>query len=147
MDNIIFRQMNKNDRADVLDMMRTFYQSPALFTNGSEEIFQANFDNSVNNNPYLESYIILYKNEVIGYTMLAKSFSTEFGKECIWFEDLYLKENYRNKGIIPDFIEFIKNKYSDKLLRLEVEKENSHAVHVYEKAGFKMLPYREYYID
>ena len=43
MDNIIFRQMNKNDRADVLDMMRTFYHSPALFTNGSEEIFQANF--------------------------------------------------------------------------------------------------------
>ena len=147
MNNIIFRQMDKNDKDAVLNMMRTFYHSPALITNGSEEIFAANFENSVNNNPYLESYIISYNSEIIGYTMLAKSFSTEFGRECIWFEDLYLKENYRNKGIIPDFINFIKQKYSDKLLRLEVEKENSHAVHIYEKAGFKLLPYKEYYID
>ena len=128
-------------------MMRTFYNSPALYTNGSEEIFTANFDNSVNKNPFLESYIISDDDEIIGYTMLAKSFSTEFGKECIWFEDLYLKEEYRNKGIIPEFISFVKNKYQNCLLRLEVEKDNTHAVHVYEKAGFKNLPYAEYYIN
>ena len=39
----------------------------------------------------------------------------------------------------------VKNKYPDKLLRIEVEKENSHAVYVYEKSGFKRLPYYEYY--
>ena len=139
--------MKKDDKTAVLDMMRNFYNSPALYTNGSEEIFEANFDNSVVDNPFLESYIISDDNIIIGYTMLAKSFSTEFGKECIWFEDLYLKEEYRNKGIIPQFIDFIKNKYQGRLLRLEVEKENKHAVHVYEKAGFKQLPYAEYYID
>lgn len=139
--------MKKEDKNAVLEMMRTFYHSPALYTNGSEEIFAANFENSVNGNPFLESYIILSNKEIIGYTMLAKSFSTEFGKECIWFEDLYLKEEYRNNGIIPQFIDFIKNKYKGKLLRLEVEKENLHAVHVYEKAGLKKLPYAEYYIN
>ena len=144
---ITFRLMNKTDRNSVLCMMRTFYNSPALITNGSEEIFAANFDNSINNSPYLESYVILDNSNVIGYTMLAKSFSTEFGKECIWFEDLYLKESYRNKGIIPCFINFIKQKYSDKLLRLEAEEENLHAIHVYKKAGFKELPYKEYYFN
>lgn len=139
--------MKKEDKNAVLNMMRTFYNSPALYTNGSEEIFSANFDNCVNNNSFLEGYIISKDNEIIGYTMLAKSFSTEFGKECIWFEDLYLKKEYRNKGIIPEFIDFIKNKYQGKLLRLEVEKDNSHAVYVYEKAGFKKLPYAEYYIN
>ena len=145
--NIIFRRMKKEDKVAVLNMMRTFYNSPALYTNGSEEIFAANFDNSVNDNHFLESYIISDDCEIIGYTMLAKSFSTEFGKECIWFEDLYLKEEYRNKGIIPKFINFIKNKYQYKLLRLEVENDNTHAIHVYEKAGFKKLPYSEYYIN
>ena len=120
--NIIFRQMKKEDKIDVLNMMRTFYNSPALYTNGSEEIFAANFNNAVNNNSFLEGYIISNDSSIIGYTMLAKSFSTEFGRECIWFEDLYLKEEYRNKGIIPEFIDFIKNKYQEKLLRLEVEK-------------------------
>ena len=145
--NILFRQMQKEDKTAVLDMMRTFYNSPALYTNGSEEIFASNFENSVNGNQFLESYIIADDREIIGYTMLAKSFSTEFGKECIWFEDLYLKEEYRNKGIVPQFIDFVKNKYKDKLLRLEVEKDNTHAVYVYEKSGFKKFPYSEYYFE
>lgn len=147
MDNIIFRQMNKYDKVEVIEMMRNFYNSSALYTNGSEDIFQANFDNSVKINPYLESYIILENNKIIGYSILAKSYSTEFGRECIWFEDLYLKKSYRHKGIIPDFIKYIKDKYKDKLFRLEVEQENTHAVHVYEKEGFKILPYREYYLN
>lgn len=127
--------------------MRNFYNSPALITNGSEEIFVANFENSINNNPYLESYIILDNSNIIGYTILAKSFSTEFGRECIWFENLYLTEEYRNKGIIPNFINFVKQKYPDKLLKLEVEKESSHAIHIYEKAGFREVLYKKYYFN
>lgn len=142
---ITFRKMENTDRNAVLEMMRVFYRSAAVYTDGNEEIFSSDFENSVSGSPYLEGYIITADDCVAGYTMLAKSFSTEFGKECIWLEDLYLKENYRNKGIIPEFIDFVKNKYPDKLLRIEVEKENSHAVYVYEKCRFKKLPYYEYY--
>ena len=67
--------------------------------------------------------------------MLAKSFSTEFGKSCIWLEDLYLKPEYRGNGIIPKFIKFVENTYKNSSLRLEVEDENTHAVNVYEKEG------------
>lgn len=139
--------MTEQDRDIILCMMREFYASDALYTNGSEEIFKLNIDNAIGNNPYLEGYTIVSDNEIVGYTMLAKSFSTEFGRECIWLEDLYLKKEYRGKGIIPKFIEYVKEKYPNKLLRLEVEKENSHAVHVYEKSGFKILPYSEYYFE
>lgn len=145
--NINFKKMQKTHTKNILDMMRVFYASDALYTNGSEEIFKSNINNAVNDNPYLEGYTIFSEDEIIGYTMLAKSFSTEFGKECIWLEDLYLMEEYRGKGIIPKFIDFVKEKYPNKLLRLEVEKENSHAVHVYEKNGFKILPYSEYYFE
>lgn len=139
------RKMLESDRDDVLNLMRTFYSSDAVFTNGNEKIFQADFDNSVNNSPFLEGFVFLDKNKIIGYSMLAKSFSTEFGKECIWIEDLYLIVNYRSLGIIPNFINFIKQLYPDKILRLEAEKENEHAIHVYEKTNFKILPYLEYY--
>ena len=57
--------------------------------------------------------------------------------------DLYLKEEYRGLGIIPNFIEFIESLYPDTILKLEVEAENEHAVHVYKKRGFKELPYQE----
>ena len=37
-------------------------------------------------------------NKYSGYAMLAKSFSTEFGKNCIWIEDLYVLPSARSRG-------------------------------------------------
>ena len=75
--------------------------------------------------------------------MLAKSYSTEFGKPCIWLEDIYIKEEYRGLGFGSRFIEFVSERYPDAVLRLEVEQENERAVTVYEKNGFSVLPYME----
>ena len=127
----------------VIDMMRIFYASPAVSTNGSEEIFRRDVEQCINDNPYLEGYVFTEDGKVAGYAMVAKSFSTEFGKSCIWIEDLYLKPEYRGTGIGTQFLSFIKQKYPDSILRLEVEEENERAVHVYRKSGFEVLPYME----
>ena len=137
------RRMQPQDRANVLEMMRVFYASPAVLSNGSEEIFKADFDNCINESPYLEGYIFEEENTIQGYAMLAKSFSTEFGKPCIWVEDLYIKEPYRSLGLGSLFLRYVADKYPDAVLRLEVEAENQWAVHVYQKAGFEELPYTE----
>lgn len=81
--------------------------------------------------------------QIQGYAMAAKSFSTEFGRPCIWVEDLYIKEDFRGTGIGSLFLEFIEKKYPEAVLRLEVEEENGRAVKVYEKNGFNVLPYME----
>lgn len=65
----------------------------------------------MNDNPYLEGYIFEESNEVQGYAMIAKSFSTEFGKSCIWIEDLYIKDEYQGFGIGSLFMDFIVEKY------------------------------------
>lgn len=137
------RQMHINDKKEIIAMMKVFYSSDAVFTNGSDEIFENDFLNCINNSPYLEGYVFCLGVNILGYSMIAKSFSTEFGKLCLWFEDLYVKPEYRGNGIIPEFVEYIKQKYPDNIFRLEVEKENTHAVHVYKKKGFKELPYVE----
>lgn len=137
------RVMTKTDQNTVLDMMRVFYASPAVLSNGSEEIFFNDIENCVNDCPYLEGYIFEDGQEVQGYAMLAKSFSTEFGKPCIWIEDLYIKPAYRGLGIGSSFFAYIEKKYPNMLLRLEVEKENENAIKVYEKCGYEILPYLE----
>lgn len=142
MDTVI-REMNRQDAPQVLEMMRIFYASEAVLSNGSEEIFQADIDNCVNENPYLEGYIFEDAGKILGYAMVAKSFSTEFGKPCIWIEDLYLKEAYRGQGIAAEFFRYIEKKYPQALLRLEVEAENTRAVRAYQKSGFEVLPYME----
>ncbi len=137
------RKMQKEDKEDIILMMKTFYSSDAVFTNGSEEIFNNDFENCVNNSPYLEGYVFYNEKEIQGYAMIAKSFSTEFGKACYWIEDLYIKPEYRGFGIGTEFFSYIEKLYPDVIFRLEVEKENERAVHVYKKCGFTSLPYVE----
>ena len=139
----IIRIMTREDKSIVMDMMRVFYASPAVLSNGSEEIFEADIENCVNGSPYLEGFVFEAGNEIQGYGMIAKSFSTEFGKPCIWIEDLYLKPEYRGFGIGSLFFEYLEKTYADCIFRLEVEEENERAIHVYEKNGFAVLPYME----
>ena len=141
--NTTIRTMTAADKENVLEMMRIFYHSPAVYTDGSEEIFRKDFETCVSGSPYLEGYILEDGHTIQGYAMIAKSFSTEFGKPCIWIEDIYLKEPYRGCGIAGQFFRFIQEKHPHCLFRLEVEEENTGAVRSYEKNGFTVLPYME----
>ena len=143
MNNITIRTMTKKDKPCVLDMMKAFYASSAVFTNGSETIFLNDIENCINENPYLEGYVIENGEEIQGYAMVAKSYSTEFGKPCIWIEDLYIQKICRGKGLGNLFMEFITQKYAHCIFRLEVEEENEQAVKLYKKIGFTVLPYME----
>lgn len=137
------RKMKIEDKAEIFEMMKVFYASDAVWSNGSDEIFLSDIDNCVNDNPYIEGYVFENSGKMQGYAMVAKSFSTEFGKQCIWIEDLYIKEEYRGLGLGSRFMEFITNEYPNAIFRLEVEEENERAVNVYKKSGFTVLPYME----
>lgn len=141
--NCTIRDIEERDRTQVVEMMRTFYASPAVFSNGSDEIFNTDIDNCIGGSPYIEGYVFENSGNVQGYAMLAKSFSTEFGKPCIWIEDIYVKDEYRGLGIGSIFLKFIEEKYRDSLFRLEVEAENERAINVYKKCGYDFLPYME----
>lgn len=140
---MIIQEMKKEHTDEVFQMMKVFYSSPAVSTNGSDEIFMSDIQNCINDNPYLEGYVFVEQDKIMGYAMAAKSFSTEFGKPCIWIEDIYIKPEYRGKGIGSQFLVYIEQKYRDSILRLEVEEDNTVAVHVYKKSGFDVLPYME----
>ena len=139
----IIRDMREKDRNHVLEMMREFYASAAVLSNGSEEIFEADINACIGGSPYLEGYIFENSEEIQGYAMIAKSFSTEFGKPCIWIEDIYLKSDYRGLGIGRRFLEFIEGKYPKSIFRLEVEEDNHRAVNLYKKCGYEVIPYME----
>lgn len=139
----LIRNLTIEDKPAVMEMMQIFYNSDAVYSNGSEEIFANDIEYCVNDSPYLEGYIFEDGGQIQGYAMVAKSFSTEFGKPCMWIEDLYIREEHRGMGIGGLFMKYIKEKYPDAVLRLEVEEENERAVKLYEKSGFSVLPYME----
>ena len=71
--NINIRKMIESDRETVVGMMRTFYHSPAVWTNGSEEIYHNDITACVSENPYAEGFVFESENKIAGYGMIAKS--------------------------------------------------------------------------
>ncbi|MCM1363493.1 MAG: GNAT family N-acetyltransferase [Faecalibacterium sp.] len=137
--------MTADDFDEVLSMMREFYQSPAILHKASDEILKQDIKDCVSDNPYIEGYVFKDGGEIIGYSMLAKSYSTEFGGLCIWIEDLYIKPEYRHKGIGSDYFRFLDDKFKNTAvrMRLEVEPSNINAIKAYKKNGYNELPYIE----
>ena len=140
----MIRLMKEQDKNEVIEMMTVFYASEAVSTNGSREIFESDFNNCINSCPYLEGYVFEENDKICGYAMVAKSFSTEFGKPCIWIEDLYIKEDYRHKKLGSLFFDFLKDNYKDTIQRLEVDKHNVFAIKAYKKNNFEEVDYLQF---
>ena len=50
-DGITIRNMMEQDKQEVLDMMRVFYASPAVQSNGSDEIFENDIRTCIGGSP------------------------------------------------------------------------------------------------
>ena len=145
-----FTQINatvagKKDMEEVVGMMRVFYDSPAVIHAAPDKILRQDVKDCVGDCPYIEGYIFEENDRILGYSMVAKSYSTEYGGLCVWVEDIYMKEEARGLGIGTAFFSFLDEKYKDQAVRfrLEVEEENERAVAVYKKAGYHPLPYMQ----
>ena len=137
------RNMTAAHEAAVLDMMRDFYASPAVLSNGSEEIFRNDIAACVSDSPFLEGYVFMEGENLAGYAMVATTFNCEYGRICKWIEDLYICPEHRGKGTGGAFLDYVAAKYPQALLRLEVEEENEGAVALYKRHGFEVFPYME----
>ena len=144
MSNYSLRPMEASDKTEVIRMMRGFYASEAVHTNGSEKVFNNDVDACVSDNPFASGYVFTREDgSICGYSMLAHSYSTEYGRPVIWIEDLFIEDDARHKGLSDMLFDLVKEKYPDHIHRLEVEETNLRAIRTYKKNGFTTLPYAE----
>ena len=136
------RTMRRDDETAVFEMMRVFYDSPALIHKSSDAVLRRDIADCLSDLPFVEGYIFEEEGEVIGYSMIAKSYTTEYGGLCIWIEDLYFKEGSRGKGYAGEYFAFLEQEYKGAVrFKLEVEKENEAAVASYKKNGYEVSEY------
>lgn len=70
-----------------------------------------------------------------------KTFSQEAGGLVVWLEEGYIREPYRSMGLMSEFFLYIEQHCPAARYRLEVEPDNPRAIALYERKGFRFIPY------
>lgn len=138
------RKITESDRQRVMEMMRDFYSSDATWLLPSDEIFNNDITECISDSPFADGFVFTDEEGTVrGYAMIAHSFATEFGRRCIWIEDLYLEKELQGTGLASEFLAYIQSAYPEAVHRLESEDDNEHANGIYRRKGFRRMPYIE----
>lgn len=143
------RGFTAQDRADFLSMMDEFYHSNAVLHPIPKECMERCFAACIQGGPYLKGYLFEEDNMPAGFALVSTGFSTEAGGLCVQLEDLYVRAEFRGKGIGKQFFTFLRQNCpaGTRRLRLEVEPENENAIRLYQRLGFQTLPYLQMILD
>ena len=137
----MIRKITRFDRQEYLSMAKEFYASDAVLHNISEDNLTAAFEEMMRSDVYAEGFILESEKETAGYGLIAKTFSQEAGGMVVWLEELYLKPQYRSRGLGQEYFRYIMEHYEAARFRLEVEEDNTRAKSLYHRLGFEMLDY------
>ena len=141
------RRITRADRETYLEMAKDFYSSPAVLENIPEENISASFEEFVCGTPYGDAFIFEEEGRVIGYGVLAYTYSQEAGGKVVWLEEIYVDASMRGKGHGSEFIDYVTNNVPAKRYRLETEPENERAAALYRRHGFEHFEYVNYKLD
>lgn len=146
---LVIRRFTESDRNTFFSMVKKFYAPPAVLHFPSDEIMMSAFDASLNIPELVHGFIFELNGETAGYSIVSMKFETEVGGMAAWIEELFVEENFRNKGIGTEFIEYLKNEFKGKIkrIRLEVGDENTGAKNLYSRLDFEFLDYKQMVID
>ena len=82
------RKFEIQDKKEILSMMEEFYNSDAVSTNGSKEIFETDFEKCLIDFPYLDNYNAININKVVnipkdfdGYMAVPITFMDKYNPE------------------------------------------------------------------
>jgi ribosomal protein S18 acetylase RimI-like enzyme len=141
------RKITAADREIYLDMAKDFYASPAVLENIPEENITRSFAEFLGGTPYGDAFIFEENGTVIGYGVLAYTYSQEAGGKVVWLEEIYVLSAYRGRGYGSEFIDFVLKEIPAARYRLETEPENEKAAALYRRKGFELFEYVNYRMD
>ena len=141
------RKIKKEDKQIYTAMAKDFYSSPAVLENIPEENITNSFELFLSGTPYGDAFIFEDDGNILGYGVLAYTHSQEAGGKVVWIEEIYVKAEYRGRGLGSEFLEFVKESIPACRYRLETEPENTRAAELYRRHGFEHFEYVNYKLD
>jgi ribosomal protein S18 acetylase RimI-like enzyme len=134
----VFTLANDSDTPELVELMREFYAFEHIaFDEGAA---RSGLRQLLNEGGFGVVHMIRVGAEAAGYLVLTFGFSLEFHGRDAFVDELYLRENFRGRGIGRACIEFaaeVCRAEGIAALHLEVERGNTRAQALYRRAGFR----------
>ncbi|MDE7330392.1 MAG: GNAT family N-acetyltransferase [Clostridia bacterium] len=143
-DIIAVRRMKKGDERDYFAMSNDFYSSGVTNSLISDE-GRKKFWKEIMLGEIVKGYFMTFNGDVAGYAVCCLSASQEACGRLLWLDELYIKPEFRGKGIGTEFFKFIENSDEYEYVRLEVERENARALKLYTSLGYADAKYLSLY--
>lgn len=143
----MIRRIKESDRELYYKYVDLFYHSDVVNAPVPKVNYELTFNEFMRSDDYVWCYIFEEDSKPCGFAMLSKTFSQEAGGVSVTVEEIYIEEEYRNKGLGTQFFEFMKENIPAARYRIEVEPDNEKAMRLYERMGFEVLPYVQMVID
>lgn len=136
---ITFKPLELSKIDTITQMMQDFY---AIDNYPIDiEVSKKLFKEFILDEKFGKAWLIYTNEEIVGYVILTFVFSFEYKGRIVFLDELYIKENFRGKGIGKQTIDFIKIQASNqniKLIYLEVENHNQNAQKLYLANDFEV---------
>ncbi len=143
----MIRKITEKDRELYYRYADLFYTSDAVNAPVPKENYKLTFDEFMRSDEYVWCYIFEIDDKPCGFAMMSRTFSQEAGGVSVTVEEIYIEEEYRNRGLGTQFFEYMKENIPAARYRIEVEPDNEKAMALYKRMGFEVLPYIQMVID
>lgn len=139
------REIREDDYQSYMDMTKEFYESDATEHPVPESYRETVWNELMRSGEYVSAYILELDGKAVGYGLMNYTFSQEAGGKVAWIEEVYVRPEYRGRGLGREFFAYVDAVIAPAVmrLRLEVEPDNVRAKKLYRKMGYKSLHYEQ----
>lgn len=145
------RRFGSDDLPLYTAMAKALYSGEATLHPVDETAFQRNFQAIMKGSPFISGLIIEAGDKgparPAGYSILAHSWASEFGRPLVVVEELYIDGEFRDQGLGSAFFGWLKAEYPDCCSRLEVAPDNAGVLELYRRHGFEDWEYIQMFRD
>jgi ribosomal protein S18 acetylase RimI-like enzyme len=134
----VFTPADAPDGELLIELMREFYAIEHL--EFDEVKARAALEQILRDRRFGVIHVIRVDGAAAGYLVLTFGFSLEFGGRDAFVDEIYLRENFRGRGLgkaALELAEAVCREEKIRALRLEVDRVNARAQSVYRQAGFR----------
>lgn len=117
----MIREIKSDDKIDFIKMCMDFYNTDGVDHSIPVSNMEKTFNLLMEGLDFAKAYVCEKNNKTVGYILLALTYSNEAGGMVVWLDEIYVKPEFRSQGIGSELIDFVIEKYKNKISRFRLE--------------------------